>query len=563
MTAWHTASAVGVIQLEVNAAEIRRAGALPHEEALVKNTGQRSISLHTLTTAGEKLAQQFTTGATSGGYHLNSIGIDFEFFAAAVVGSQMTVTLNADDNGDPGDALCTLSHPTSFTSGVVNTFDAPGTDPCPVLEVSTAYFVVVERVLSGSNRIDLSVASTADEDSGGTAGWSIGNDGHYFAARWRATAAAPHRIEVRSTAVLRPPPPLVSNTGQTADYHFSVLDASSLTRAQSFTTGAHAAGYTLGSIGVHFRVINNSRTVGDHLTVTLNAGGGGDPGAVLCTLSDPPSFTQGAVNLFAAPAADPCPVLAPNTTYFVAIERDIFIPGDGVTVSAGSGDDEDAGGAAGWSIGNSSRLHTRLGARVSRPESLHIEVHGAPADAASAPLVFIYTVLATDESSADGVAVGGLGASDDLDLNDGSITVTEDGRDAPLDYSPLRSDARQRVNWARPSLLSAVTSRDGSRVRLTFSEDLDTSGQVHTSRFTVKLDGAAATLTGIDISGASDPLATGATIVGRVVTLELVTPLSSATQVVTVSYADPSRGTTRTSSRTRSATTRTRSASGR
>ena len=79
MTAWHTASAVSVIQLEVNAAEIRRAGALPHEEALVKNTGQRSISLHTLTTVGEKLAQQFTTGATSGGYHLNSIGIDFEF----------------------------------------------------------------------------------------------------------------------------------------------------------------------------------------------------------------------------------------------------------------------------------------------------------------------------------------------------------------------------------------------------------------------------------------------------------------------------------------------------
>ena len=44
MTAWHRGSG-GSLQIEVNAAEIRRAGALPHEEALVKNTGQPTGSL--------------------------------------------------------------------------------------------------------------------------------------------------------------------------------------------------------------------------------------------------------------------------------------------------------------------------------------------------------------------------------------------------------------------------------------------------------------------------------------------------------------------------------------
>ena len=526
--AWVTSAASSYL-IEVSAAEITVPGALPREEARVKNTGQRSISLHTLANAGEKLAQQFTTGAASGGYHLNSIGIDFEFFAAARVGSQMTVTLNADDNGDPGDALCTLSHPTRFISGVVNTFDAPGTDPCPVLEVSTAYFVVVERVLSGSNRIDLSVASTADEDSGGTADWSIENDGHYTSGSvWRAAAAAPHRIEVRSTSVLRPPPLLVSNTGQIAN-ELAFLNQDVLTRAQSFTTGAHAAGYTLGSIGIRFWVIGNLRTAGDHLTVTLNADDNGNLGAALCTLSDPASFTEDGVNRFAAPAD--CPVLAPNTTYLVTIERVVNVVSDGLTLRAGSSDDEDAGGAAGWSIGNSSRVLTRLGASVSQPVSLHIEVHGAPAAAPSMPVVFTYTVLATDESSAAGVAVGALGPTDDLDLNGGAITVTEDGRDAPLNYQPLPSDPQHRVNWARPTLLAAVTSRDGRQLRLTFSEELDTSGQVPTTRFTVKVDGAAVTLSG-----------TAVTISGRGVTLELVTALTSATQVVTVSYADPTRG---------------------
>ena len=103
------------------------------------------------------------------------------------------------------------------------------------------------------------------------------------------------------------------------------------------------------------------------------------------------------------------------------------------------------------------------------------------------------------------------------------------GEDASLSFGPL-SDSGHRVNWARPTLSSAATFGDGTEVLLTFSENLDPGGRSITL-FTVKVDGTAVTLSG-----------TVATVSGRVVTLPLATALTSATQVVTVSYADPTAG---------------------
>ena len=152
-------------------------------------------------------------------------------------------------------------------------------------------------------------------------------------------------------------------------------------------------------------------------------------------------------------------------------------------------------------------------------------------------LVFSYPVLATDESSIYGIAVGRSGlASDDVDLNGGTITVAATGENASLSYAPVASDSGHRVNWARPTLTGAETSTDGTQVILTFSEDLD--GQVvdivsggGTIIFTVKVDGTAVTLSG-----------TTATVSGNSVTLTLATALTSATQAVTVSYADLTTG---------------------
>ena len=149
----------------------------------------------------------------------------------------------------------------------------------------------------------------------------------------------------------------------------------------------------------------------------------------------------------------------------------------------------------------------------------------------STALVFAYTVLVTDESDTDGIGVGVTAlTADHVDLNGGTITVVATGENASLSFTPVLSDSGHRVNWARPTLSGAVTSTDGTKVLLTFSEDLDGTAVGH-SLFTVKVDDSAVTLSG-----------TTATVSGNVVTLTLATALTSATQAVTVSYADPTTG---------------------
>ena len=147
-------------------------------------------------------------------------------------------------------------------------------------------------------------------------------------------------------------------------------------------------------------------------------------------------------------------------------------------------------------------------------------------------IVFSYPVVATDESDTDGIEVGKPSLlTEDVDLNGGTITVVATGEDASLSYAPLVSNSGHRVNWARPTLTGAVTSTDGTKVILTFSEDLTPGGR-NLTLFTVKVGGTAVTLSG-----------TVATVGGNVVTLTLATALTSATQAVTVSYAKSTTST--------------------
>ena len=327
---------------------------------LVSNTGQTIDGTELLSGDLTKVAQKFTAGDDPAGYRLSSIGIHFDGVSSFDRLASTTVTLNQDASGDPGDALCTLIDPAAIMDNTVLTFAAPTseTEACPTLEAGATYFVVVEQDTHTAG-VTISSTTSAAEDAGGAPGWSIPRSSYVFKAstsEWFESTAGAYLIEVKGSRFV--PPPLVSNTGQTANF-LGLLDDDTHTRAQSFTTGAHAAGYTLGSIGIRFLVINNLGAAGDELTVTLNADDNGNPGAALCTLSDPASFSEDGLNRFAAPPA--CPVLAPNTTYLVTIERVVNVGGNTLILRAGSGDDEDAGGAAGWSIGNSSRLLTSLG----------------------------------------------------------------------------------------------------------------------------------------------------------------------------------------------------------
>ena len=135
-------------------------------------------------------------------------------------------------------------------------------------------------------------------------------------------------------------------------------------------------------------------------------------------------------------------------------------------------------------------------------------------------LVFEYTVLATDESTAHGIGV----RSDPINLNAGDIT--RNGNTVQLYRRSRGGDGTHRVNYAPPNFLSGATATDGMSIVLTFDQDLKGT-TVPNAHFTVSVDGEAASLSG-----------TTAAVSGTTVTLSLTDTLIGANKV-TVSYIDP------------------------
>ena len=170
------------------------------DTVLVKNTGQtRVLNGLNLNNGIPKRAQAFTTGTSFNGYRLGSIGIRFHTINnTSTAGSHLKVTLNANDNGNPGNALCTLSDPATFSGFGLYTFDASVT--CPVLAASTTYFAVIERVVVTSDIISLNLTTSSNEDTGGAVGWSIANERKYIlSGSWNQDASTLHLIEVRGS----------------------------------------------------------------------------------------------------------------------------------------------------------------------------------------------------------------------------------------------------------------------------------------------------------------------------------------------------------------------------
>ena len=422
---------------------------------LVKNTGLgRLVSAFGLSDSIPSRAQAFTTG-TAGGYALSAIGISFlDIASTSTAGADLTVTLTEEDDGVPGAALCTLNDPSSFTANAVNTFDAPAA--CPALAASTTYFVVVTRVAPiSADTIDLAVADRRSEDSGAAAGWSIGNSRHFLRDdSWNVSRDhLPHQIEVRGATI--PAPVLVKNTGLGRLVSAFGLSDSIPSRAQAFTTGT-AGGYALSAIGISFLDIASTSTAGADLTVTLTEEDDGVPGAALCTLNDPSSFTANAVNTFDAPAA--CPALAASTTYFVVVTRVAPISADTIDLAVADRRSEDSGAAAGWSIGNSRHFLRDDSWNVSRDHlPYQIEVRGATIPAP--------TVSVTPESA---TVSGGGTVTLDGTASDGALSFawSSDGGGTFADDSALDT------TWTAPA---ATQAEQVVTLTLTVTDDGDAS----------------------------------------------------------------------------------------
>ena len=174
-------------------------------DVLVRNTTAASNGFNDHSSDQPQRAQAFTTGAVAAGYELTSIGLLFHNVASTTTaGSQLVVTLNSEDNGDPDEALCTLSDPATFTSSGVHTFKAPtsGANLCPTLTANTTYFAVLNRATVTSDQVALDTTASTAEHAGGVANWSIGDDRHFYTSTdsaWNTVSSEPHLIEVKGT----------------------------------------------------------------------------------------------------------------------------------------------------------------------------------------------------------------------------------------------------------------------------------------------------------------------------------------------------------------------------
>ena len=113
---------------------------------------------------------------------------------------------------------------------------------------------------------------------------------------------------------------LVQNTGQAQHPSTSGVTED----AQSFTTGTNADGYILESIGILLDTISNpAETAGSELAATLNSETNGKPGTILCTLTDPTTFTGSGVQNFTAPqSGDNMPNTVSEHNLFLSAGKD-------------------------------------------------------------------------------------------------------------------------------------------------------------------------------------------------------------------------------------------------
>ena len=214
-------------------------------------------------------------------------------------------------------------------------------DPLPAASGSTLRLQVCNSAGSGNavswNPTELPAAgSTFTATAAGTTNTPVAPGTDYwvriFADYGTGNSGSWHYIPTKAA--------LVSNTGQSGNGHRTVN--SIFSQAQAFTTGAHAAGYTLTDVGLSVSSWTNISVFTASIYSTTS---GGEPDTALHVLTNPASPAGGAVNVFVAPESA---TLTASTTYALVVEGTAAA----ANVNILTAEDEDAGGASGWSIGD-------------------------------------------------------------------------------------------------------------------------------------------------------------------------------------------------------------------
>ena len=171
------------------------------------------------------------------------------------------------------------------------------------------------------------------------------------------------------------PSSLVSNLGE-ADGGFLGLVPSD--RAQAFSTGSNATGYTLGGVDVEFVALSDSAVFTSKMTAAVHSDSGGAPGSLVATLVNPAYQQTSADRVFGFDAPAGGVALEADSTYWLVLDSDGTLQGNHRVRSTASGG-EDAGAEAGFSVADDSaeRPATSTGGWSSSGESMKLSVRGS------------------------------------------------------------------------------------------------------------------------------------------------------------------------------------------
>ncbi len=117
------------------------------------------------------IAQQFRTGSNRYGYDISSAAIYGRYFPGQRIEVPLSISVWSNSNGIPGSLLYTLPYAKWVNDGSYGlrlVFQAP---VAAILEPKTDYFLVVGY----TDESRVVITSSASEDAGALAGWSIGN----------------------------------------------------------------------------------------------------------------------------------------------------------------------------------------------------------------------------------------------------------------------------------------------------------------------------------------------------------------------------------------------------
>ncbi len=286
-------------------------------------------------------AQAFTTGSNAAGYKLTSV--DIAAPANSAVGN-WDVRIASGGGSGPGSTVTggDLSEPSSLTTGINNSFTSTnGVD----LDPSTTYYIVID--MGAEHTATLSSTTDDTEDANPAAGWSI-EDGSYtrMVSNTAWSSLGTHNLQIRVNGYAKVVPPLVSNTGQTNISGFVTFTSD---RAQSFITG-NASGYQLTAVKV---ALGTGAGTTPSYSVSIYADSSGAPaGSSLTTLNNPPSVPIALETLEFTASGNGIDLTA-GTKYWVVIDVPASHPVFFIGATASGA--EDAGAAAGWTIGNNHR----------------------------------------------------------------------------------------------------------------------------------------------------------------------------------------------------------------